>query len=156
MAGVAGQARIVDGLDRRVQLEHRRDQAGRRLLALDAGEQGPQAAQGLIGVERRAGDAQAVGPPGQLFMIGRIGRDHGAADHVGMAVDVFGGRVDHDVGAQLQRPLQGGRQEGVVARHLGPRGMGAATDLGDVGDAQQGVGRGLDQHQLAPVGQGGV
>ncbi|MNQ71508.1 hypothetical protein D3C85_861770 [compost metagenome] len=156
MAGVGFQTRIVDSLDRRMLFQGGGDQSGGGLLALDAGEQGAQAPQGLIGVERRSRDAQAVGPPGEFRMIRRVRRDHGAADHVGVAVDVFGGRVDDDVGAQLQRALQGGRQEGVVAHHLGPDGVGAATDIGHVHDPQQGVGRGLDQHQLGAVGQGRV
>ena len=44
----------------------------------------------------------------------RVARDHGAADHVGVAVEVLGRRVHDDGRAQLERPLQHGRREGVV------------------------------------------
>ncbi|MNT00593.1 hypothetical protein D3C72_1350300 [compost metagenome] len=86
-------------------------------------------------------------------MVRRVRRDHGAADHVGVAVDVFGGGVDDDVGAQFQWSLQGRRQEGVVAHHLGADRMGATTDVGHIHHAQQGIGRGLDQHQFGAVGE---
>ena len=66
---------------------------------------------------------------------------HRAADHVAVAVDVLGGRVHDEVGAEPQRLLPGRRQEGVVDHHqragrLGQRGHG-----GDVGDAQQRIAR---------------
>ena len=42
--------------------------------------------------------------------------DQRAADDVGVAAEVLGHAVQHDVEAQLERPLQVGRREGVVAR----------------------------------------
>ena len=44
----------------------------------------------------------------------RVGHHQRAADHVGMAAEVLGGRVDHHVGAERERVLQVGRGEGVV------------------------------------------
>ena len=49
----------------------------------------------------------------------RVSHDGGAADHVGMPVDVLGGGMDHDVHAEIQRPLEIGREEGVVANGNG-------------------------------------
>ena len=40
--------------------------------------------------------------------------------HVGVAVDVLGGGVDHHVGTKGQGLLQQGGEEGVVHHHLGP------------------------------------
>ena len=40
--------------------------------------------------------------------------DGDAADHVGVAVQVLGRGVVDDVGAEVERPLEEGRREGVV------------------------------------------
>ena len=44
-----------------------------------------------------------------------------AAHHVAVPVEVLGGGVHHDVGAERERPLQHGRGEGVVDDQLGRR-----------------------------------
>jgi hypothetical protein len=89
-------------------------------------------------------------------MVGPVCGDHRTADYVGMAVDVFGGRMDHQIGTQRDRLLQGRGQEGVVDRDLRPRRMGAATQVGDIDDAHQWIGRGLDQDQFRLPGEGFV
>ena len=70
-----------------------------------------------------------------------------AADHVGMAVQIFGRRMDDDVDAELQRPLDIGAAEGVVGdRRSALRRPSAATAF-EIDDAQQRIGRRLDpQH----------
>jgi len=148
MAGMVGQTRIVDRLDRRMGREGLGQGLGRGLLLRQPGEQGAYPAQGHVGVEGRAGDPEAVGPPGQLLVVGWICGDHGPADHVGVAVDELGGRVHHHIGTQGQRALQRRRQEGIVGHHLRPRLMGEATDVAHVDEAQQRVRRSLDENQL--------
>ena len=50
--------------------------------------------------------------------------DGDAADHVGVAVQVLGGRVHDDVEAELERPLHAGAGEGVVGHARGCRARG--------------------------------
>ena len=74
----------------------------------------------------------------------RVVRRDEAADHVRVAAEVLRRRVDDDVGAELERPLEVGRGEGVVdddqraglVRRLG--------DGADVDDVQQRVRRRLE------------
>ena len=65
-----------------------------------------QAAQQQIAVERAAGDADIIRPPCQFCDGIRIFSNHHARHHVGMAVEVFGAGVQHQIGAQRQRVLQ--------------------------------------------------
>src|SRR5262249_9079342 len=64
----------------------------------------------------------------------------GAADHVRMAVQIFGGRVHDDVETALERPLEVGAGEGVVGdrKQATPAGEGCPRLEGD--DAQERVG----------------
>ena len=83
-------------------------------MGFHAQMQGLQPAHGQEGVER-AGDGadrvlQEAHLLGQLVTPG----DHDAADDVGMAIEVLGGRVQHQVGAVFQRALQHRRAERVV------------------------------------------
>ncbi len=71
-----------------------------------------------------------------------------------MAADELGGRVEHDVGAQGERPAEHGRGEGVVDHQ---RDLGGMRDRGDGRDVQNLATRiadGLAQHQprLGPDG----
>ena len=80
-----------------------------------------------------------------LIVAGR--HDH-AADHVGMAVQVLGGRMHDEVETQLDGALHPGRGEGVVAAC--DQAM-ALADFGDrlqVDQLEQGVGRRLQPDQL--------
>jgi hypothetical protein len=68
------------------------------------------------------------------------------ADEVGVPAQVLRRRVDHHVGAERQRLLQGGRRERVVDHDEGPGGVSEAGEPGDVGDPQHRIARGLDPH----------
>ncbi|MNI46815.1 hypothetical protein D3C73_1012990 [compost metagenome] len=93
-------------------------------------------------------EAQALGQFGVL-------PDHGdAADHVGVTVEVFGGRVQHDVEAKLQRALDPRAGEGVVGHADDAAGAAGAGDGGEVGEAQQRIARGLDHDHACVVLQG--
>ena len=79
-----------------------------------------------------------------------------AGDDIAVAVDVLGGAVDHDVGAQAQGTLQVGRAEGVVRHHLdgGVIGVGRLGHRLDVHDFQIGVAGGLKVDHLGLGRQG--
>src|SRR4029077_11860748 len=73
--------------------------------------------------------------------------DH-AADRVAVAAEEFGERVDHDVGAVVDRLAQIGRRQGVVDDEGY---AGAPRDIGDrldVGDYAARVGDRLDENRL--------
>ena len=73
----------------------------------------------------RSASQQSIGPgtppaafcrkPSRSRQVVAVGHQH-AAHHVAVAVQVLGGGVEHDVGAQLERPLEERRREGVVHR----------------------------------------
>ena len=82
------------------------------------------------------------------------GRDDRAADHVTVAVQILGRRVDHRIGPPLDRPLERGRQERVVGddQRAGP--LCVPADGFQIGDPEQGIARRLDQDQLRAGGEG--
>ncbi len=83
----------------------------------------------------------------KLLMHRWVTGDRGATDDVAVAVDVFGGRMNDDVGAMLDGPLQRRREKGVIHDDQCSSGMGGLADCREIGDAQQRVGWGLDPHQ---------
>ena len=80
---------------------------------------------------------------------------HGTTDHVTVTVEVLGGRMHHEVGAQRDGTLPGRRQEGVVDSDQRACGMGTLRQRRDVGDAQQRIAGGLDPHQRCGLGERG-
>ena len=102
----------------------------RRRLALRAHAQRQrlQALQHHPGVERAE---RRAGMPQEGVQVvleeGFCEHEHHAAEAAALAVDVLGGGVDHDVGAELQRLLQQGRGEHVVDDD---EGAGCVRDLG--------------------------
>jgi hypothetical protein len=76
-----------------------------------------------------------------------IPHDRHATDQVGMAAQVLGRRVHHDVGAELQRPRQHRRGEGVVHDQQRSVRVGRLGGRPDVDDFQHRVGRRLDPDQ---------
>ena len=71
-----------------------------------------------------------------------------AGDHAALAVEVLGARVDDQVGAELDRPLQRRRAEAVVDRQ---QRAGVVRDVGqraDVAHLGQRIGRRLGEQQL--------
>ncbi len=129
---------------------------GRRLaLGADAHGQRLETLQHHPGVERAhrgAGLADEI-----LQMVGQelFRAEHGAAETAALAVDVLGRRVDDDVGAVRERPLQERRREDVVDD--GQRADLAAElgDGGDVDEVERRVGRRLEEERLG-VGAHGL
>ena len=139
---MARQAGIDDAHHVRPAFEPLGDLQGVLAVPLHAQGQRLQAAQGEKAVERAADAAHGVLQEPQLLVQFPVVADDGhPADHVGVAVEVLGHRVDDDVEAQRQRPLAVGRGEGVVDRRqqappLGQRGNGL-----QIGQLQQRIRR---------------
>jgi hypothetical protein len=147
MPRVVRQAGVVHGAHRGMFVEHGRDDARILFMHADARVERAQPAQGEEAVERRAGDAQRIGPPGEVCVVFRRARDDRAADDVAVAVDVFRRRMHHEVGAEVDRLLQRGRQEGVVDHRARADVVRRFDREAQVGDAQQRVGWGFDPDQ---------
>ena len=97
-------------------------------VALHAQGQRLDAAQHQEAVERPGDRAdrvlQEAEPLAQSALAVAAADDGDAADHVGVAVQVLGGRVHDDVEAELERPLHPGAGEGVVGHARGCRARG--------------------------------
>ena len=71
-----------------------------------------------------------------------------AGDDVGMAVQIFRHRVGGDVEAELQRPLEEGRREGVVADRDHAAARADLRQRGEVADLEHRIRRRLHPEQL--------
>ena len=134
-------------------IEQGGDGIGIFLVHAQARIQRAQATQGQEAVERRAGQAQRIRPPGQLFQGFFFPGDQCTANHIAVAIDVLGGGMQHHVRTEFKRLLQRGRQEGVVNHGQRAGLVCGVDDEAQVGDAQQRIGRGFNQHQLRRLGQ---
>ena len=144
---MAGQACVVDAFDLRLLLQPLGDGLGAGAVGLHAHPEGFQALDEQPGVERaerRAGGAQEADH--LLHQLGGAG--HHAAQAATLAVDVFGGRMNDDIGAQRQRLLQHRGAEAVVHREQRAVGVGHVGQCGDVHQLGQRVGRRFDDEQL--------
>ena len=115
--------------------------------ALHAQVQGLDAAQDQKAVLRpRHG---AAGILDKVQALGEFGvvDDQAAVHDVGVAADVFGCRVQHDVGAQIERILQERRSEGVVHAGEDAAFAGDRAHCFEVHDIKHGIGRRLDPEQ---------
>ena len=100
-------------------------------------------------VERARDRADGVLQEGELFAELLVVADDGdAADHVGMAVEVFRRRMHDEVEAVFQRALDVGAGEGVVGGKPPPGRLRDAGDRLEVAELEQRIGRRLDPDEL--------
>ena len=121
--------------------------ADAQIQGLEPLEQHP----GIERAERRAGVLEVRLQ--DLRAERRIAQDR-AAQTAALTVDVLGRRVHHQIGAQLERPLQDRAREHVVDDHLS---AGLVRQLGDRRDVDQGerrIARRLEKHEPGGCGQG--
>ncbi len=149
---VRGQARVVDARHLRLMLQPLRQVQRVAAVAFHAQGQGFHAAQGEEGVERPGNRADRVLQKTQALGQFRIVPDHrDATDHIGVAVQVLGGRVHHDVETQLQRALDPWAGKGVIGDTDNASRAADAGNGSQVNQAQQGIARGLDQDHFCVV-----
>jgi hypothetical protein len=120
---------------------------GVRLGALDAQVQSAQAAQGQPRLERSGRVALDVAAPLQHAVQVVVAGDDRPELYVAVAGEVLGGRVQHHIGAEVQRSLQQRGEERVVDDHAGTGVMGRRDDGWGVGHLEGRVGRRLEPHQ---------
>ena len=110
---------------------------------------------------RKASIGPGTGAGGRLEEPESLGqpvrrRSRPAAQDVGVAAEVLGGRVDDDVGPEPQRLLQVRRGQRVVDHRPGAPLPGQRRHGGDVDDLEAGVRRALHPHHAGLVPPGGV
>ncbi len=142
------QSRVEDGLQRGMAAEMGGDSqcaVGRAVHPQEQSAHAPLQQPGLERAEHGAG----VAPPGTDPLPERVaaGGQHRAGQHVAVAVQVLGGRVHHQVRAELQRPGQHRCRHRVVDRDPYPGGVGQLADGREVGDLPHRVGRCLRPQQ---------
>ncbi len=108
------EARVGDPLDVLAVAQELGDRRGIRPVPFDAQVERAQAAQHQEAVERAGHRPHRVLQEAQALRDRVVRGDGHAQDRVGVAGEVLRRRVEHDVGAEGQRPLDGGRREGVV------------------------------------------
>ena len=99
--------------------------------------------QALNGRQRRPGGAQE----GVDAFHQGLAAEHRAAEHPALAVEILGGGMDDDVGAQFQRLLQRRRAEAVVDRQPGACGVSDVGQRADVAHFGERIGRRFDEEQ---------
>lgn len=114
VAGVGGEAGVVDRLDRRVLAEEGGHLQGVGAVLAHAELEGFEAAQGEPAAERVGGGPEALLIQAQLGAEGLVVGHDGSGENVGVAANVLGDAVEDDVDSLGQRGLQGGGGEGVV------------------------------------------
>ena len=145
MMRMRGQPREPDLFDLRLLLQPLGEQQRIAAVALHTQRQGTNTAQRQEAAERIENAANRVLQIAQLFRQRGVVADHRQpGDHIGVAVEVFGRRVHHDIEAQLQRTMDSRRGEGVVgdADNIVPPGNGG--DSAEVCQLKQRVGRRFD------------
>ena len=99
-------------------------------MRLHAHREGLHAADREVAVHRAGNRAGGVLEEREPLDERLVARDDGAADEVGVATEVLRDRVEHDVGAELERPLEVRRGERVV--HDAARARGVREIRGDL------------------------
>jgi len=146
MLGMGGQPGVIHAGHLRLRLQPLREFERIRRLRLHAHRQSFQPLEDHPGIERRKGR------PGRAqeledFLGQGPGAAYGAAQNTTLAVEILGGGMDHQIGAEFQRTLQGRRAKTVVDHQQRPAGMCNCGQRGDIEDFGQRIRRRLDEHQ---------
>ena len=130
-----------------------RDPEGVAVMLLHAHGQRFDAAQHQETILRAGAGSHGVLQESDLLGQRRIFDHDCAAHHVGMAVDVLGGGMDHDVHAEIQRALEIGRQEGVIANGDGAVPVSHGGHRFQIHQVHERVGRRFDPHRFDIIGE---
>jgi hypothetical protein len=154
--GVAFESGVKDFGDLGVLLEPVGDGEGVLVVLFHAEREGLDAAEDEEAVLGSGAASHGVLEESDLLGERGVFDDHGAADDVGVSVDVFGGGVDDDVDAEVERPLEVGGEKGVVANgeHAGLARDG--SDGLEVDDVHEGVRGGFDPEGAGLGSDGGA
>ena len=116
--------------------------------------EGPHPAQGQEGLQRPGDGAVQAAVLAERLPSVRVGGDGRSHHQVRVTGEELGHAVDHDVGAQLEGPLEQRRGERVVDHHGDAQRPGSPAQGAQVGDRHHGIGRGLAPQQVGTIAGG--
>ncbi len=156
--GMIGAARIDEARDLGMLGERHRDGRRRVGLPLHPDRERLQSLEQHPGVERRDRGPGLAQQHMDVLLDEVLGGQDDAAETAALAVDMLGRRIDHAVGAELERPLPERGRKHVVDDQRGARRMRDLGDLRDVDHFQRGIGRAFEEeglgvrpHRIAPL-----
>jgi hypothetical protein len=85
-----------------------------------------------------------------------VAGEEGAAGDVGVSAEVFGGGVEDEIAAVIERALEDGGGPGVVGDDERADGVGLSGDGGEIGEVEEGVGGRLGEDEGGSVGLEGA
>jgi hypothetical protein len=132
MAGIRLQPWVTDMVNLRMVFQESGHSHCIRAVRLHPDGQGLGPPQDKKAVKRAWNRADGVLKELELIEGGFIIGDNSAADNVGVSRQVFRCGMNHDVGIELERPLQERRCERIVYYDLDPMPMGDIAGVGDV------------------------
>jgi len=142
VAGVGRQARVVHARHSRMPVERARDGERVRAVGGHAHREGAQSAQDEPRVERREDSSENVADVGRfLERLVPAAEDEDSSLHVAVPAEVLRHGMQRNVGAEVERPLQGGRRERVVHDGARPASASGFRDRRDVRDPQERIRR---------------
>lgn len=102
--------------------------------------------------QRRDRSAGEIAQPVHAYFPDRVGAaDHGAREQFAVTAEVFRRRVNDEICAPFERPLQDRRRKCVVDDGQSAGGPGEARDRCGVDHPQVGVGGGLEEDEPRPT-----
>ena len=147
MLRMAGQTRIIDARHGRMGLQPARHGQGTFGLGTDAHRQRLQATQQDPGVEGRQRRTRVAQHRFKLLLHVGLAAQHGPTQHPALTIQILGGRMHDNIGAQFQRALQHRRGKGVVHHQQHPMAMRKLGQRPDVGHLGGRIGRALDEEE---------
>ena len=156
VAGMGVEARIENAAEFRSVFQPSGDLQGVGAMAFHADRQGLQSAQHKKGIERAGDTAGGVLEKTQALRKLIVADHDGAADHVGMAVEILRRRMHDDVDPQFQGPLNPWRGEGIVDRRQNPPRPRKRCDGGQIHEVQHRIAGGFQPDQPGVRMDGGV
>ena len=154
---MAGKARVIDLLDFRMRLQEGGDGGRVLAMALHPHRQGFQGPQDQEAVERAGHRANRVLQIAKAFAqtVAAIADHRDPADHIGMAIEVFGRRMHDDVDAVVEGALHRRRTKSVVAHGDQAMGLGESGDGAEIDHFEERVGRAFNPDHFGFRCQGG-
>ena len=80
----------------------------------------------------------------EIFAVG----EHRPANHIGMTVEILGGRMNDNIGSKLKRLLTVRRKKGVIHNGQEAPGLGKQSNRSNIDQIQQRIGRSLNPYRF--------
>ena len=147
--GVRIKAGVVDSNDQRRSLESSSDSVGVAASLASSQVQGLETTMGEPGVESGGNSTNGVLEEAQTSLELVAIESSNTHNYITVAIDVLGDTVDDDIGTEVERVLDVGREESVVDNDENAVLVGLGNDSSDIDEAQCRVAGGLDPDQAS-------